>query len=91
MHHNFNQLGALFIGFSIMQSFNGAAHRSERIFQFMSNICGKSFNSGDPVIERLRHVAQRAGELADLITARSEVRNFNAAVIDATAHPVCGS
>ena len=52
----------------------------------MGDIGGEHLDRLDAVIERVRHVAQRAGEMPDLVAAAGEVGNFDAGA-DAAADP----
>ena len=52
---------------AIGQGFDGAAQRGQRIFQFMRDIGGETLDRLDAVVERARHVAQRARQMADLV------------------------
>ena len=69
MNDDFDELALLIFGLGIVQGFNRAAQRGERVLQLMRHICRKGFDGGDAVVKRLRHMAQRTGELADLIGA----------------------
>ena len=39
----------------------------------MGHVGGEHFDRLDPVIERVRHVAQRAGEMSDLVAPAGEI------------------
>ncbi len=56
----------------------------------MGDIGGEAFDGVDAPVERLRHVAERAGEMADLVGAVGEIRNLGAR-LDAVADALgCG-
>src|SRR5579871_5328578 len=59
-------------------SVSTAEQRGERVLQLMGNIGGEHLDRLDTVVERAGHVAQRAGEMADLVAAAGEVGNFHA-------------
>ena len=44
----------------------------------MRDIGGESFDRLDAVVQRVGHVAQRAGQMTDLVAAAGEIRNFDA-------------
>ena len=44
----------------------------------MGDVGGEHLDRLDAVIERVRHVAQRAGEMADLVAAAGEIGNLDA-------------
>ena len=44
----------------------------------MRHVGGEHLDRLDAVIERIRHVAQRAGEMADLVAAEREIGNLDA-------------
>ena len=58
------------------QSLDGAAQRGQRIFQFVGDVGGETFDRVHAIVERFRHVAQRAGQMADFVAAIGEIRNF---------------
>ena len=55
----------------------------------MRDVGGKSFDAIHARPQRLGHVAQRAGEIADLIAATGEIGNSRMPAV-ATAHPLRG-
>ncbi len=67
------------------QRFDRGAQRRQRILQFMRDVGGEALDRFDAVVERVGHVAQRAGQMADLVAAAGEVRNLDAGP-DAAAH-----
>ena len=69
------------------QRFDRGAQRGQRILQFMGDVGGEHLDRLDAVIERVRHVAQRAGKMADLVAAAGEIGNFDAGP-DAAADPL---
>ena len=69
------------------QGLDGAAQRGQRVLQFMRDIGGEALDRVDAVVERLRHVAQRAREMADLVGARGEIGDLLAR-LDAAPHPL---
>ena len=66
------------------QRLHRRAQRGQRVLQFMGDVGGEHLDRLDAVIERVGHVAQRAGEMADLVAAEGEVGNFDAR-LDAAA------
>ncbi len=66
---------------------NGAAQRSQRVFDFVRNIGGKSFDSVHALPQRLGHAAQIAGQFADFVAAAGKVGNFRMPSA-ARAHPL---
>ncbi len=60
------------------QGFDRGAQRRQRVLQFMGDVGGEHLDRLDAVIERVRHVAQRAGQMSDLVAAAGEVGNFDA-------------
>ena len=58
------------------QRFERAAQRRQRILEFVRDIGGETLNRVETVIERLGHIAQRAGQVADLVRSRSEIGNL---------------
>ncbi len=55
----------------------------------MTHVGGKGLDGVDAVVERRRHVADGAGEFADLVLSRGIVRNLDT-LVDATAHTFGG-
>ena len=45
-------------------------------FEFVRDIGGETLDRVKPVIERLRHIAQRAGQVTDLVGSRGEIRDL---------------
>ncbi len=68
------------------QGFDRRAQRGQRILQFVGDVGGEHLDRLDPVIERARHVAQRAREMADFVAAAGEVGNLDAGA-DPAADP----
>src|SRR3546814_9737969 len=58
----------------LLQRFYRRSERSERVFQLVGHVGGKSLGRVDPLAQGLAHVRQRAGEQPDLVSAggRSE-------------------
>ena len=50
------------------------AQRGERVLELVGDVGGEGVGSVDPLPQRLGHVGERAGELADLVAARGEAR-----------------
>ncbi len=50
----------------------------------MGDVGGEHLDRLDAVIERIRHVAQRAGEMSDLVAAAGEIGNLDAGPDPAT-------
>ncbi len=62
------------------QRFDRGAQRSERVFQFVRDVGGETLDRLDAAVERVGHLAKRAGELADLVAPVGEVGNLPAPV-----------
>ena len=60
------------------QRFDRGAQRRQRVLQFMGDIGGEHLDRLDAVIERVRHIAQRAGKMPDLVAAAGEIGNLDA-------------
>ena len=58
------------------QRFDRAAQRGQRVLQFVRHVGGETLDRVDPVVERARHVAQRAGKVADLVGPAGEIGDF---------------
>ena len=56
MFDDFEQAGAALIGFGQGPSLYGASERCQRVFEFMGNIRGETFNRFDPIIKRAGHI-----------------------------------
>ncbi len=69
------------------QRLDRGAQRGQRILQFMRDIGGEALDRLDAAVERVGHVAQRAGQMPDLVAAPGEIRNLDA-IADAPAHPL---
>ena len=67
------------------QGLDRGAQRGQRILELVRDVGGKAFDRLDAAVERRRHVAQRAGQVADLVAPAGEVGNFHARP-DAPAH-----
>ncbi len=63
------QLGALRVGRYAPQPFDRRSHRCDGIFKLVGHISGEMFARVDALAQRLRHVAQRACQRADLVAA----------------------
>ena len=66
---------------------DGAAQRGQRVLQLVRDVGREALDRLDAVVERPRHVAQRAREMADLVRAVGEIRDFLAR-LDAPPHPL---
>ncbi len=66
------------------QRLDRRAQRGQRVLQLMGDIGGEHLDRLDAAVERVGHVAQRAGEMADLVAAPGEVGNLDAG-LDAVA------
>ena len=66
------------------QRLDRRAQRGQRVLQFVGDVGGEHLDRLDAAVERVGHVAQRAGEMADLVAAAGEVGNFDAG-LDAAA------
>ena len=77
MLHDGEQAIARGAGRHPRQRFDGAAQRGQRIFQFVRDVRREALDRVDPVVERLGHVAQRAGEMADFVRPGGVVGNSN--------------
>ena len=73
--------------FGERQRFHRRAQRRQRILQLMGDVGGEALDRLDPAVERAGHVAQRAGQIADLVAPRGQVGDFDAGA-DAVAHPL---
>ena len=71
------------------QGLDGAAQRGQRVLQLVRDVGGEALDRLDAVVERLGHVAQGAGQMADLVGAVGEVGDLLAR-LDAVAHPLGG-
>ena len=58
------------------QGFDGAAQGGERVLQFVRDIGGEALGRLHAAEQRAGHVAQGAGQMADLVVAVGEVGNF---------------
>ena len=58
--HDLEQTIARRAGFDPRQRFHRAAQRGQRVLQFVRDVGGEALDRVDAVVERLRHVAQRA-------------------------------
>ena len=67
------------------QRLDGAAQGGERVFQLMGDIRREAFDRVHALVERARHVAQRAGKMPDLVGAIAEIRDLLAR-LDAAAN-----
>ena len=54
-----------------------AAQRAERVLDLVGDIGGETFDRAHPLPQRVGHLAQRAGEIADLVAAPGEIRDFD--------------
>ena len=52
------------------QRLDRGAQRGQRILQFMRDVGGEALDRLDAAVERVGHVAQRAGQMADLVAPR---------------------
>ena len=66
------------LGLRQRQRFDRRAQRGERILQFMRDVGGEALDALDAAVKRVGHVAQRAGQVPDLVAALGEVGNFDA-------------
>ena len=55
------------------QCLDRASQRGQRVLQFVADIGGEALDRLDAGIERVRHVAQRLRQIADLVLAVGEV------------------
>ena len=62
-----DQAVALVVGLGKGQGFDRAAQRGQRILELVADIGGEGLDRVDAVVERRRHVAQRARQMADLV------------------------
>ena len=69
------------------QGLDRAAQRGQRVLQLVRHVRGEALDGVDAVVERLRHVAQRARQVADLVGAAGEVGDLLAR-LRAPAHPL---
>ena len=61
-------------GFDARQSLQGAAQGRQRIFELVGDIGRETLDRVHALVKRLRHVAQSAGEMADLVGSIGEIR-----------------
>ena len=59
----------------------------ERVLQLVRDVGGEALDGVDALVERSGHVAERAGQMADLVGAVGEVGDLGAR-LDAVAHPL---
>ncbi len=59
-----------FVAAGERQGLDRAAQRGQRILQLVGDVGREALDRLDAVVERAGHVAQRAGEMADLVRAR---------------------
>ena len=85
MLHDGDKPIARMIDVHFRQRFERAAQGGQRILEFMCDIGGEAFNCVQTIIERLRHLAQRARQVTDLVRSRGEIGNLLARP-DATPH-----
>ena len=60
------------------QRLHRRAQRGQRVLQFMGDVGGEHLDRLDATVERIGHVAQRAGQMPDLVAAAGEIGNFDA-------------
>ena len=60
------------------QRFHRRTQGGEWILQLVRDVSGKAFDCLDATVERVGHVADRARQVADLVGAGREIRNFDA-------------
>ena len=58
------------------QRFERTAQRRQRILEFVRDIGGETFNRVQTIVERPRHIAQRARQVTDLVRSRGEIGNL---------------
>ena len=61
---------ARFVAAGERQRLDGAAQRGQRVLELVGDVGGEALDRVDAVVERAGHVAQRAGEMADLVRSR---------------------
>ena len=83
------QAPARLVGAGERQRLDGAAQRGQRVLQLVRDVGGEALDRLDAVVERVGHVAQRAGEMPDLVAAVGEIGDLLAR-LDAAAHPLGG-
>ena len=79
MVDDIQQLLALVITFGHAHRSHGRAERRERVLDFMGHICCELFVRINAVVKRCHHAAQRAGQATDLIRARGQIGDADAA------------
>ena len=77
-----NSRSWLSLGLGERHGFDRRTQRGQRILQLMRHVGGEALDRLDAAVERVGHVAQRAGQMADLVAPVGEIRDF-----DARAHP----
>ena len=68
------------VGAGKRQGLDGAAQRGQRVLQLVRDVGGEALDGVDAVVERARHVAQRAGQMADLVRAVGEIGDLLRAI-----------
>ena len=61
------QAPAAVVGLGQRQRLDRRAQRGQRVAQFVRDVGGEAFDRLDAGVERVGHVAQRAGQMADLV------------------------
>ena len=77
LDHGKQALAALF-RFCDRKRFHGRAQRGQRVAQFVGHVGRETLDRLDAGVERVRHVAQSAGQFADFIAPAGEVRDLDA-------------
>jgi hypothetical protein len=81
---NSEQSRAAVLVASQWKRFDGGAQRRQRVLQFMGNVGGEHLDRLDAAVERIGHVAQRPGEMANLVAASAEIGDLDAGLDAAT-------
>ena len=68
------------------QRLHRAAQGGERVLEFVRHVGGEALDGLDAIVKGAGHVAQGAGEMADLVRAGGEIRDLHPR-LDTPAHP----
>ncbi len=71
-----HQPAARIVGLGERQGLDGAAQGGQRVLQLVADIGREALDRVDAPVERLRHVAQGARQVADLVGALGEIGDF---------------
>ena len=83
------QAAARFVAAGERQRLDGAAQRGQRVLELVGDVGGEALDRVDAAVEGAGHLAQRAGEMPDLVRSGGEIRDLLAR-LDASADPLGG-